>query len=470
MTDQLITKFPLLTHHSLEQTVAWYKGRAVSVAEFLMDVTHLATTLPTGSHILNVCNDRYHFTVGLAAAIVSGRVSLLPPTNTPEMVRQLRSFSADIFCLHDTDDCEIDLPSVRYSSLMQTLAAEQVVPKEVPLIDSRQQVAVLFTSGSTATPIPHPKTWGSLVRNIQAQAERLGMNDGVVRTIIGTVPPQHMYGLESTVLLPLQSGNILSSARPFYPADICNAIEDVAEKRMLVSSPVHLRLLLDAELALPKVEKILCATAPLSPQLAESIEERFAAPLFEIYGSTETGQIASRRTVENVEWRLFPEVKLTLQNERMWASDGHVEIPAPLNDVIELTSPSHFLLYGRMTDLINIAGKRNSLVSLNHHLNSIPGVIDGAFFVPHEDEDDQKEPSGQVTRLSACVVAPTLTAGALMSALRERIDPVFLPRPLLFLDALPRNSTGKLTRASLKALFNDAKKVSSEVSADSDDG
>jgi len=468
MPNQHITKFPLLTHQSLEQTVAWYKGRAVSAAQFLAEVGHLANTLPAGSHVLNVCNDRYHFTVGLAAAMVSGTVSLLPPTNTPEMVRQLKAFSADVFCLHDTDDCEIDLPSVSYSSMMQTVAAEQVVQMQVPLIDSPQRVAVLFTSGSTGTPIPHPKTWGSLVKNMQAQAERLGMNDGVIRTIIGTVPPQHMYGLESTVLLPLQSGNILSSARPFYPADICSAIEDAPEKRMLVSSPVHLRLLLDAELALPKVEKILCATAPLSPQLAEAIETRFTAPLLEIYGSTETGQIASRRTVENVEWRLFPDVKLTLQNERMWASDGHVEIPAPLNDVIELTSPSHFLLYGRMTDLINIAGKRNSLVSLNHHLNSIPGVVDGAFFVPHDD-DDQKGPLGHVTRLSACVVAPTLTASELMAALRERIDPAFLPRPLLFLEKLPRNSTGKLTRASLKALFNSVTKMSaaSEVSTDS---
>jgi acyl-coenzyme A synthetase/AMP-(fatty) acid ligase len=468
MPNQQVSKFPLLTHRSLEQTVAWYKGEPVSAAKFLADVEHLADALPPGSHMLNVCNDRYHFTVGLAAAIVSGKVSLLPPTNTPEMMRQIKFFSADVFCLHDADDCEINLPSMPYPAMPETVAAEQVAQMQIPLIESRQRVAVLFTSGSTATPIPHPKTWGNLVKNIQAQTERLGMDDGVVRTIIGTVPPQHMYGLESTVLLPLQSGNILSSARPFYPADICSAIVEAPGQRMLVSSPVHLRLLLDAELELPGVEKVLCATAPLSLQLAEKIETHFKAPLLEIYGSTETGQIASRRPVENGEWRLFPGVKLTLQNERMWASGGHVEIPAPLNDVIEVTSTSHFLLFGRMTDLINIAGKRNSLISLNHHLNSIPGVVDGAFFVPH-DEDDHKDPLGHVTRLSACVVAPTLTASELMAALRERIDPAFLPRPLLFLEKLPRNSTGKLTRASLKALFNSTTKINvqPEVSTDS---
>lgn len=468
MPNQPKTRFPLLTHQSLDQTVAWYRGRPVSAAKFLADVGRMAIAMPAGSHVLNVCHDRYHFTVGLAAAMVSGKVSLLPPTHTPEMIRQLKAFSADVFCLHDADDCEIDLPGVRYPAMPEAIAVEQIAKMKIPLIDSRQRIAVLFTSGSTGTPIPHPKSWGSLVKNVRAQAERLGMNDGETRTIIGTVPPQHMYGLESTVLLPLQSGNIISSERPFYPADICSAIEDAPVKRMLVSSPVHLRLLLDAELELPEVEKILCATAPLSPQLAETIETRFKAPLIEIYGSTETGQIASRRTVENVEWRLFPDVRLTLQNEHIWASDGHVEIPAPLNDVIEITSPSHFLLYGRMSDLINIAGKRNSLVSLNHHLNSIPGVVDGAFFVPHDD-DDQKGPLGHVTRLSACVVAPDLTTGELMAALRERIDPVFLPRPLLMLEKLPRNSTGKLPRAALKALFNGNAEINteSEVSTDS---
>ncbi len=40
----------------------------------------------------------------------------------------------------------------------------------------------------------------------------------------------------------------------------------------------------------------------------------------------------------------------------------------------------------------------------------------------------------------------------LTEALRERIDPVFLPRPLLFVARLPRNSTGKLPQEALLAL------------------
>ena len=39
-----------------------------------------------------------------------------------------------------------------------------------------------------------------------------------------------------------------------------------------------------------------------------------------------------------------------------------------------------------------------------------------------------------------------------MSALRQRIDPAFLPRPLCFVEALPRNETGKLPRIAVEDL------------------
>jgi acyl-coenzyme A synthetase/AMP-(fatty) acid ligase len=52
-------------------------------------------------------------------------------------------------------------------------------------------------------------------------------------------------------------------------------------------------------------------------------------------------------------------------------------------------------------------------------------------------------------------VAPGLSAAVLQAALRQRIDRVFLPRPLVFVDALPRNSTGKLLRATLQDLYRE---------------
>lgn len=438
-----MTSLPLVSHTSPDSIIAWRADGAVTLRQFLAEVRQLAALFPAGAHLLNMCSDRYRFSVGLAAAIMAGKVSLLPSTHTPEMVRQIKIFAPDAFCLTDSDLYTVDLPQLRYPVM-------SVSPTDIfaiPQIDDSQRIAVVFTSGSTGTPQPHPKTWGALVNSVQAEAARLGLLHDTRCTLVGTVPPQHMYGFESTVLMAWHSGNALSHAQPFYPADICQALAAVPTPRVLVSSPVHLRALLDAGVALPEIARVVSATAPLSAQLAQDVEARCNAPLMEIYGSTETGLIATRRPTQTAEWQLLPGIKLVVEGDRVRACGGHIETLIAMSDMIEPITDEYFLLHGRMADLVNIAGKRHSLASLNHLLNSIPGVVDGAFYMPDETSPDH------VTRLAACVVAPGMDAPHLLMALRERIDPVFLPRPLLFVDALPRNCTGKLPRAALQALF-----------------
>lgn len=438
-----MTSLPLLSHLAPDSIVAWRADGAVTVRQFLAEVRQLAGRFPAGGQLLNMCSDRYRFSVGLAAAIVSGKISLLPSTHTPEVVRQIKLFAPDVFCLTDSDACTVELPQLRYP-VMETGPGEA---GPVPRIDAMQRVAVVFTSGSTGAPQPHPKSWGALVGSVQAEAMRLGLQHNAGATLIATVPPQHMYGFESTVLMAWHSGNALGHGQPFYPADICQALAGVPAPRVLVSSPLHLRALLDAGLALPEIARVLCATAPLSTQLAREVEARCQAPLIEIYGSTETGQIASRRPTQSPNWQLFPGVKLVMQGDSVRATGANIETRCVLNDQIERVTDELFLLHGRIADLVNIAGKRHSLASLNHLLSSIPGVLDGAFYMPDEASPEH------VTRLAACVVAPGLDAPRLLAALRELMDPVFLPRPLLFVDALPRNHTGKLPRAALQALL-----------------
>ncbi len=254
-----------------------------------------------------------------------------------------------------------------------------------------------------------------------------------------------MYGFESTLLMAWCSGCAISHAQPFYPADICQALSAVPMPRILISSPLHLRAWLDAELPLPALAGVVSATAPMPAQLANDIETRCETRLFEIYGSTETGQIANRRPTQSAAWHLFPGIRWRVVDDRVLACGEHIEVPIAMNDRIEPITDELFLLHGRTADLVNIAGKRHSLASLDHLLNSLPGVVDGAFYLP----DD----SNHVTRLAAAIVAPGMQASTLLAALREHLDPVFLPRPLLFVDALPRNSTGKLPRSALQALF-----------------
>lgn len=451
---------PLVFHSSPDQTIAWRDGSPVTVRAFVADVARVAAALPAGGHVFNVCRDRYRFAVSLCAALVAGRISLLPSTHTPEMVRQLASFAPDAFCLHDAPDCTIDLPRFAYPDAAPGEPASDA-PFAVPQIDAARIMAYVFTSGSTGQPVPHRKTWGFLVACVRAAADRLGLLDGRAATLIGTVPAQHMYGFESTVLLALLGGLAFSNRQPFYPGDIRDELDAIPQPRVLVTSPIHLRALLSAGHALPRAALVLSATAPLSEKLAREAEAALDAPLVEIYGSTETGQIATRRTSQGAAWALFPDIRLDARDEpggddsgpTVWVSGGHVEAPVPMGDALELLGDGRFLLHGRKADLVNIAGKRTSLAYLNHQLNAIAQVVDGVFFMPDEAApahgDTAREP---VTRLVALVVAPTLAAADLQRALRERIDPAFMPRPLVFVDALPRNETGKLPRDVLAAL------------------
>jgi acyl-coenzyme A synthetase/AMP-(fatty) acid ligase len=394
--------------------------------------------------VLNACGDRYHFMVGFAASLASGKISLLPSTHTPEVMRELVRFAPDVICLSDDPAANFALPTVRFP---HQRSSPQASLEAVPVIDPEQLAAYVFTSGSTGTPVAHPKTWGRLVSCVREEAVQLGLDDGAA-VIVATVPPQHMYGFESSVLLALAGGQMLCAERPFYPADVAAVLASVPQPRVLLTTPVHLRALLAAGVSLPPLRLLVCSTAPLAQQLAADSEQRFATRLLEIYGSTETGQIALRQPTQSPEWRLWPGVRLGSEGDETWVQGGHVEQPTRMNDVLETTGTGRFLLHGRAADLVNIAGKRSSLAYLNHHLNSIPGVQDGAFF----HADDNRTAHTGVTRLGACVVAPELDAARLLTALRERLDPVFLPRPLLFVASLPRNTTGKLPQEALRAL------------------
>ena len=433
-----MVSMPLVRGFGAGAAFAYRGGRRLSIEQFLWDVSRLAAALPDRQYLLNLCTDRYHFSVGFAAALVRRQINLLPPNETPDLIERLAAQYPGVYCLSDRPTGLESLETVLFPELVDRGTAALPVPG----VPEKQVAAIVFTSGSTGESVPYRKTWGSLVRVALAEIEILGLRSRRGMALVGTVPPQHVFGLEATVLTVMQGGLVLHARRAFYPADIRGDLASLPRPRGLVISPVHLRVLLAESDDLPPVDFLLCATAPLSPQLAAQAEARFGAPLYEIYGCTESGGIASRRTAETGEWRAMKDVTLRADSKGTWVRGGHVEIEVLLADVIELRGHGRFLLHGRTADLVNIAGKRTSLAHLNYHLNSIEGVRDGTFVVPEQEGET-------VTRLTAYVVAPGLSGEDLMNALRQRIDAAFLPRPLHFVDALPRNEVGKLPRQSL---------------------
>lgn len=433
----------LLAHTDPAAVVAYVRGRAVTAATFVADVARVQARLPARRYVVNACDDRYRFAVTFCAALAAGRVNLLPGSRAAGVLADLAARYPDHVLATDHDLYAGFTSAVVIDELPGT---GQAWPP--PQIARAAEAAIAFTSGTTGVPLPQIKNWGSLVDS--ARAERAGLRfdaDDRDVVLVGTVGPQHMYGLESTLLLALHAPFAFVAEQPLHPEQIAASLAALPSKRVLVTTPVHLRALDASAVALPPLDRIVCATAPLATELAARCETRWHTEVFEIYGCTETGQVASRRTVEGPWWKTLAGVHIEERDDAFWASGGPVWRAAPLADRLQLRDAETFMLEGRIADLVKVAGKRASLASLNHILLAIDGVTDGTFFLPDE------APGEHATRLMAFVVAPGQTRAAILAALRERIDPAFLPRPLVLVDALPRNRlTGKLPRAELAAL------------------
>jgi hypothetical protein len=179
----------------------------------------------------------------------------------------------------------------------------------------------------------------------------------------------------------------------------------------------------------------------------------------EIYGSTETGALAIRRTASEDAWTPLADVSLWREGEgeeqKIWAAGPHVGPPVQLGDELQLEPDGRFLWLGRSMDLIKVGGKRASLSALNRSLTDIPGVDDGVYYSPAKAStgaaDDDSHPAH---RMAAFYVSATLSPHEVLSALRASIDPVFLPRPLYRVAQLPRNANGKLPQAALAKLLS----------------
>lgn len=429
---------PLLGAFAPNRALAFDRGQTIAAAQFLADVASLAGQLPARAFVLNDCADRYYFMVGFAAALLRGQVSLLPNSRVEHVWRQLCEDYPDSYVLTD----QADAPPVAEMMPYPLLAGGDAQAREVPAFPEEQLAAVAFTSGSTGRPKPIDKYWGAMVNEARTAGRRLGFELSRAGAIVATVPPQHMYGFLTSVLLPLQFGQAVSRARPFYPEDVRLVAEASPAAPVLVITPVQLRACVLERTRLPPLSFILSSAAPLPAAVAEEAESLFRAPVLEFYGSTETGAFASRRQRETDRWRTFDGVRVRPQPPGFLVEADYFREPVALTDVVEILDEREFWLIGRDSDLVKVGGKRTSLLYLDQQLQELPGVVDGAFLV--EEAKDGREP-----RLAAFVVAPGLSRESVLAALRARVDEVFVPRRLWLVASLPRTATGKLPRAQM---------------------
>lgn len=313
-----------------DRVLAFEHGGTIALARFLDQVRGVAADLPAARHAINLCENRYHFLVALCAAAVRGQTTLLPPSRAPGVIAGVRQAYPDSFCIGEAAAAPPDawiLPE----RLPERAGA-------VPCVDEAALAVIGFTSGSTGAPVANPKTWRSFrigtAQNLAALRHLWPV--GETAHLIATVPPQHMYGMEYSVLLPLLAPAAVHAGRPFFPSDVAAALAQAPANRLLVTTPVHLRALVESALTLPPLAGIVSATAPLTAELAAAAEARFGCEVREVFGSTETCVIAHRRTACEQAWTPYPGVTLSPQPDGTLVRAPHLAAPVRLADIVEL--------------------------------------------------------------------------------------------------------------------------------------
>jgi len=429
------------------ETWTWHQVHEASLA--------LARELRGASAVCNLCSSRLAFLVTLLATLRNGSLMVLPPSQSDADIAAVLEARPNTIVVGDAPGvdpaCASAFPPSVYVACRPEWKPCTTRASDLAWQPAWDAVAVLLhTSGTTGDPQPQPKTLlhlltGALVLGARLAEEIEGGLDAVDHFVC-SVPAQHMFGLECSVMLPLVHGSPVLDRRPLLPADVAAAFDEVG-RCAWIATPMHLRSLVQSGAALPACAFAIVSTMPLGHALALQSEGLLAAPVLEIYGSTETGALAMRRTARETRWSPLDGVSLDPAEGATLGRGAHFASPVQLLDEIVVEANGSFTLLGRKADLIKIAGRRASLAGLNLVLQDLPGLGDGVFYLPATGDPTE--------RLCLIYSGPPLDRAATRRWLRARLDPVFLPRDFIRLERMPRSETGKLRLHSLDLAYSD---------------
>ena len=313
----------------------------------------------------------------------------------------------------------------------------------------------------TGTAEAHLKTSGSsgnaqiIVKTAaQMQAEALTLAaalpfDG--QTVVGSVSPQHMYGFTFRFALALTTGWTMARTQAVYPENLLAATA-AHNQAVWIASPAVLNRMGENRdrRVLQRVAGIVSAGGALPETTAAALAECAVRP-FEIYGSTETGVIASRRGGEV--WQAFDGVSFGQDAEgALWAQSPW----ATRVQTADLVEPRDkgFVLLGRKDRIIKLEDKRVSLTQIEHSLLRHEWIADAHCALHPQHGRIAVWAALNDTGIAALRdKGRTAVADALKRHLAASLDKTVLPRYWRFADALPRNAQAKIAAADFQTAF-----------------
>jgi len=454
--------FELLGMHHPDSLVAFGGAGSKTASDLLADAARVSRALPAAtanSHVLLVFeNDRYAMAAALLGALDCGHAVALPSSARRDSIMTVRARPETVAIVHDT---HAGIP-ISFAGLMEAGTEAEGVhggersPLSSPILVGPGLIATVFTSGTMGPMTPWQKTSAELLGEAQTLGSTFDVEPG--SKIVGTVSPGHIYGLLFTILLPLMRGAGFSRDTPHHAEAIAHCVRQ-NDANILVTVPVQLRAMAALpEGSLPSLQRVFSSTGPLPEVVADSFATRFDLPVTEIFGSTETGGIASRvrQAGDGAKWRPLDGVEISR------TADGKLEVDSPFvnsglrrpfetADLVEIHADGCFTHLGRADGIVKIGGRRVALLEVEECLRQQSDVQDAAVVaVPAE--------GGRGHQLLAAIVPASNEAFELATklreALREKFEPSCLPKRILSVDAIPKDENGKVPRDRLLRLFD----------------
>lgn len=393
-------------------------------------------------------DDSLAFAAALLGAWSAGKRVYLAADNLPAtlqaLVPHVDGFAGDV------DACWQPLEAA-------PAAAERPDTAAGVTLDETACRLVVFTSGSSGTPVAIEKRLDQLAREVEALEQAFGALLAGVQ-VHGTVSHQHIYGLLFRVLWPLAAGRAILPRR-FFHEDLVAALG--AAPSVLVATPAHLKRLpqqLDWSPVRDSLRAVFSSGGPLPAQAAADVRALLGMAPIEVFGSSETGGIAWRRCDPAPgAWQPLPGVQWRIDDGQLAVASPHLADAQwwRSEDLAQADGEGGFRLLGRADRIVKVEERRVSLQALEQALKADPAVADArVLLLPGQREQLAAVVVPRDSRwLQADEAGRRMSARALSQALATGHDAVVRPRRWRFVEALPLNAQGKTTHAALLALF-----------------
>ena len=333
--------------------------------------------------------------------------------------------------------------------------------------DKQQTVLLKLTSGTTAAPRAIRFRSEQLLADCIQICDTMGIGSADVNFAV--IPLSHSYGFSNLVTPLLIRGVPMVLSRDRMPRAV---LDDLARTGATVfpGMPVFYQSFCEMETtpALAKLRLCISAGAPLPIEVAQKFREKFGHSIHSFYGSSECGGICYDRdarleeagfvgpAMEGVKIEMLePDADATrIRIQSAAAGDGYFPEPDEEKlgggfftpDDLLSRSGDGFRIVGRVSDVINVAGKKVNPAEIEAELLRFAGVRAAVVF--------GRESVLRNEEVAACVAANgEIREAELLDFCRQRLSGWQVPKRIFFVDEIPVNERGKVSRRELAQRF-----------------